>query len=89
MQKMHFFVVPGNGETLLGMPDIELLNLLNINCNTVGTNKEGKGTKGNMRIGSVLNAGNEQCCANTGPERSCAKTNNNTSCYTNNGGNSS
>ena len=27
-----FFVVPGDGETLLGMPDIEWLNILDINC---------------------------------------------------------
>ena len=70
------------------MPDIELLNILNINCNTIGTDKEEKGMKCNMRKDSVLSAGSEQCCANTGPERSCAKTNSNTSCYTNSHSNS-
>ena len=73
---------------LLGMPHIELLNILNINCNTVGTEKEGKGTNSNMRKDSVLGEGNEQCSANTGPESSCKKTNSNTTYYTNSGSNS-
>ena len=34
-----FFVVLGDGEALLGMPDIELLNILNINCSTIGVRK--------------------------------------------------
>ena len=29
-------MVPGNGQALLGMPDIEVLNILTINCNTIG-----------------------------------------------------
>ena len=41
-KKCIFFVVPGYGEVLLGMPDIELLNILHMNCNTVGTEKEEK-----------------------------------------------
>ena len=40
MQKCIFFVVPGDREALLGMPDIELLNILNINCSTIGAEKE-------------------------------------------------
>ena len=32
------------------MPDNELLNILNINCNTTGTDKEEKGMNCNMRI---------------------------------------
>ena len=35
-----FFVVPGNGKALLGMPDIETLGTLTITCNTMDT-KEG------------------------------------------------
>ena len=62
-----FFVVPGNGEALLGMPDIELLNILNINSNTIGTDKEEKGINCKMRKDRILGAGSEQCCANTGP----------------------
>ena len=34
---------------LLDISDIELLNILNINCNTIGTEKEGKGANCNMR----------------------------------------
>ena len=40
--KNCIFVVPGNEEVLLGMPNIELLNILNINGNTIGTDKERK-----------------------------------------------
>ena len=40
----NFFVVPGNGQALLGMPDIELLNILTISYHTVGTEKEDKDT---------------------------------------------
>ena len=87
-KKCIFFLVPGNGEVVLGMLDIELLNIFNINCNTIGTDKEEKGKNCNMRKDSILSAGSEQCCANTGPERSCVKTNSNTSCYANSGSNS-
>ena len=41
---MHLFIVPGDGHVLLGMLDIELLNILQINWNTIGTKKEEKGT---------------------------------------------
>ena len=88
MEKCIFCVVPGNGEVLLGMPDIELLNILNINCNKIGTEKEEKCADCNMRKDSILGAGSEQCCANTGPEGSVGKTNSHTSCYTNSGSNS-
>ena len=37
-----FLVVPGNREVLLGMPYIKLLNIFNINCNRIGTDKEEK-----------------------------------------------
>ena len=34
-----FFVVPGNGQALLGMPDIDALNIININ--SIGTEHDG------------------------------------------------
>ena len=34
-----FFVVPGNGQALLGMPDIDMFNIIKINCNTIGTHE--------------------------------------------------
>ena len=37
---MLFFVVPGNGSALLGMPDCKRLYLLNINCQTKKINKK-------------------------------------------------
>ena len=33
----RFFVVPGNDPVLLGMPDIGILDILTINCNTIDT----------------------------------------------------
>ena len=33
----EFFVVPGNRQALLGMPDIDTVNFININCNTIDT----------------------------------------------------
>ena len=75
-----FFVVPGDGEALLEMPDIELLNILNINCNTVDAEKDKKGVNCNTNKNSTIDAGSEQCCANTDPERSCIKTNSNADC---------
>ena len=33
----NFLVVPGNGQEFLGMPDIEVLNILTLCCNTIGT----------------------------------------------------
>ena len=32
----RFFVVPGDGPALIGMPDIELLSVLRITCNVIG-----------------------------------------------------
>ena len=37
MKTCDFFVVPGNSQALLGMPDIDTLDVLTINCNTKDT----------------------------------------------------
>ena len=37
MKICSFSVVPGNGQALLGMPDIEMLGILTINYNTIDT----------------------------------------------------
>ena len=34
-----FFVVPGNRQALLGMPDIDMLSIIKINCNAIGTHR--------------------------------------------------
>ena len=42
-QKMcNFFVIQGNSQELLGMPDIEILNILTKSCNTIGTEEADK-----------------------------------------------
>ena len=47
-------VVSGNGQALSGMPDIELLNILTISCNTKGTEKEGKDVNCSTNIVPVM-----------------------------------
>ena len=40
IQKLcKFFVVPGYGQALLDMHDIDTLNIININCNTIATHR--------------------------------------------------
>ena len=41
-EKYIFFVVLGDREALLGIPDMELLNIRNIDCNTIGTEKRAR-----------------------------------------------
>ena len=64
-KKCIFFVVPGDGDALLGMPYIELLNILQSNCNTLGTKKGEKGMNYKNKR-NAINAGSEQRYANTG-----------------------
>ena len=40
--RCRFFVVPGNGPALLGIPDIELLSILRITCDIRGELHENK-----------------------------------------------
>ena len=40
-----FFVIPGNGQTLLGMPDINTLSIIHINCNTIDTQETDRANK--------------------------------------------
>ena len=68
-----FLVVPGDGEALLGMPYIELLNILNINCNTVGAEKAEKGMNCYAKKDSTIGVGSEQCYAYTGPKKELYK----------------
>ena len=35
MKMCSFFVVPGNGQHLLGMPNIKTIGILTVNCNTI------------------------------------------------------
>ena len=55
-RKIHIFVVPGDGDMLLSMQDIELLNILQISCNTISTNKEEKGMNYNKIKKNAINA---------------------------------
>ena len=70
---------------LLGMPDIELLNILQINCNTIGTKKEETGTNYNEIKRNTISVGCEQCYANTNLEKDCDKKDNSADSCTNTG----
>ena len=37
-----FFVFPGNRQALLGMTDIDMLNIIHVNCNTIDKQETGK-----------------------------------------------
>ena len=65
------FVIPGNGHALLGMPDIDVLNNININIHS---------------IGAEHSSGNDNCCTNKATAQSTdmmQKTNRTEKCYTN------
>ena len=47
-----FFVVPGKGQALLGMPDIDMFNIININCNTI--DKHGNHSTNNYSTNTVF-----------------------------------
>ena len=36
-KRCKYFVVPRNGQALLGMPDIDMPNIININIHSIGT----------------------------------------------------
>ena len=80
---MHLFVVPRDGDALLDMFDIELLNVLQINCSTISTRKKGKGVK-YENIRNDINV-SEWCYANTGLEKDCHKKDNSAESCANSG----
>ena len=66
----QFFVVLGNGKALLGIPDIDVLNIINININTTDM-EDGKGT--------------DNCCMNKATPQSAnmmQETDRTEKCYT-------
>ena len=82
----NFFVVPGNGQALLGMPHMKLLNILMISCNAM-VEREDRDMNCSTNSHSIHDAGSVQHCANTRLERSCTRTNSNVYCYTKTGSN--
>ena len=73
-----FFVALGNGQVLLGMPDIETLDILTINCRRVGTQEAERAIKCNTNIGSGQSSVCEQLYTNPGQEGDRPE-----KCYTN------
>ena len=70
-RKCEFFVVLGNGQALLGMPDTAALNMINVNIDSIeteGTQRENCNT--NISNAKTSNAkqethGAKECCTNT------------------------
>ena len=68
-----YFAVPGNGQALLGMSDLDMLNIINININSIGTEHGG---------------GNDNCCTNKANSQNADmthETDGTKKCYTNTG----
>ena len=74
-----FLVVLGNRQALLGMPNINMLNIIRINCNTIDTQETDRGSNCSTNTPICLGSRHEQhyinmmqqanrteeCCANT------------------------
>ena len=68
---MQIFAVLGKGKASLGMPDTDILNIININIHSIGT-EHGRG--------------NDNCCTNKATAQSidtAQETNRTEKCYTN------
>ena len=68
---LSFFVVPRNGQALLGMPDIDVLNIIKVSIHSIGTKQTGD---------------SDNCCTNrptTQKEDTKLETNRAEKCYTN------
>ena len=86
-KKCEFFVVPGNGQALLGMPDTAALNIINVNIDSIeaeGTQRENCNT--NISDAKASNAkqetrGAKESCANT--DEGLNNTNNINGCASN------
>ena len=52
----RFFVVPQNGQALLGMSYIETLGILTVNCNTVDMQIQNEHTNSEMRMSANIQA---------------------------------
>ena len=70
-KKSQFFVVPGNGQALLGMLDTEALQINNININSIDTEDAGNSEQ-NINTGTTQASNTKQetdgamkCCENT------------------------
>ena len=69
-KKCEFFVVPGNGQALLGMPDTAVLNIINVNIDSIeteGTQRENCNT--NINVAKTSNImqeshGAKESCTN-------------------------
>ena len=59
-RKCEFFVVLGNGQALLGMPDTAALNIININIDSIEVeNTQGENSNTNMGDAKTSNAKQE------------------------------
>ena len=73
-----FFLVPGNGQALLGMPDIDMLDIININCNTINTHGNDSVDNCSTNTAICQSSRHVQHCTNMIQDADKAK-----KCYTN------
>ena len=70
-RKCEFFVVAGNGQVLLGMPDTAALNIINVNIESIGAGgTQRENCNANRSEAKTSNAKQEthgagECCTNT------------------------
>ena len=74
----RFFVVPGNGQALLGMPDIDMLNSTNINCKTTDAQETDRANNCSTNTATCQGSRHEQHYTNMVKETDRVE-----KCYTN------
>ena len=85
MQNVQFLCSSRNGQALLSMPDIEILNILSISCNTIGIEEADKDACCSTNTSITNTAGSGQYYTNTEtgePVRSCTNINSKSYCNT-------
>ena len=73
-----FFVVPGYGQALLGMPDTDMVNIRNMNHNTIDTHKTDRANNYSINTDNSQGSRHEQHYTNMMQEADRAKR-----CYAN------
>ena len=88
-KRCHFFVVPGNSQALLGMPDIDALQILTIKIDSIGAEDAGN-TQNNINTDAAQESDANQetniavkFCANTTSISKSINNRNRSTAYTN------
>ena len=63
-------IILRNGQALLGMSDTEIINIITINCNTIGMQETGRAAKCSTNKANNQGSGCEKHCTNARQEAS-------------------